>query len=82
MACKLIITSDVTAADHITVMDMALAALPEQVRPRPDDPRSPRLLVRTHDFAAARRERGCEFSVGFSIDAAVQTAVLSVPEAG
>ena len=77
-----------TAADHITVLDMALAALPAHVRPRPDDPRSPRLLVRTdaagatHDFAAALRERGCEFSVGFSIDAAVQTAVLSVPEAG
>jgi Transposase DDE domain group 1 len=67
---------------------MALAGLPAHVRPRPDDPHSPQLLVRTdaagatHDFAAALLERGCEFSVGFTIDAAVQTAVLSVPEAG
>jgi hypothetical protein len=77
-----------TAADHVSVIEMALAALPEHARPRPDDPDSPRVLVRTdaagatHAFATALRERGCEFSVGFGIDAAVQQAVLAVPEAG
>jgi hypothetical protein len=77
-----------TAADHITVLDMALAALPADVRPRPADPGSPAVLVRTdaagatHDFAAALRDRGCGFSVGFAIDAAVQKAVLSVPDEG
>ncbi len=28
-----------TAADHVTVLDLALASLPVQVRPRPDGPR-------------------------------------------
>ena len=30
-----------TAADHIAVLDLALAALPEQARPRPGDPTGP-----------------------------------------
>ena len=36
----------------------------------------------THAFAAAVRERGCSFSVGFTIDQAVQEAVLAVPAQG
>jgi hypothetical protein len=77
-----------TAADHVTVIDMAIAALPEAARPRPDADDGPAVLVRTdaagatHTFTAALRERGCAFSVGFAIDPAVQAAVLAVPAAG
>jgi len=77
-----------TAADHITVIDLAIAALPQHARPDPDDPQATRVLVRTdaagatHAFAAALRERGCSFSVGFTIDQAVQEAVLAVPAQG
>jgi hypothetical protein len=76
-----------TAADHISVIDMALAALPAPARPHAGDPQATKVLVRTdaagatHGFAAALRERGCGFSVGFGIDQAVQQAVLAVPEA-
>jgi hypothetical protein len=74
-----------TAADHIAVLDMALAALPGQARPRPGDPASPVVLVRTdaagatHGFAAALRERGCGFSLGSAIGPDVQDAVLKIP---
>ena len=74
-----------TAADHVAVLDMALAALPGYARPRPGDPASPQVLIRTdaagatHKFAAALRERGCGFSLGFTIDETVQDAVLRVP---
>lgn len=65
---------------------MALAALPAHARPRPDQPDSPQLLVRTdsagatHAFAKHLREAGCGFSMGFSVEAPVQTAVLAFPE--
>ena len=36
-----------TAADHVTVLDMALAQLPARARPRPGDPDSPRVLARS-----------------------------------
>jgi len=42
----------------------------------------PELAGATYVFAAALRERGCGFSLGFGIDQAVQNAVLAVPEAG
>ena len=77
-----------TAADHVTVIDMALAALPAAARPHPNDPPGPTVLVRTdaagatHGFAAALRQRGCGFSVGFAVDQPVQAAVLAVPAAG
>ena len=77
-----------TAADHVSVIDMALAALPESARPSADDPQATKVLVRTdaagatHGFAKALRERGCSFSLGFAIDQTVQEAVLAVPEAG
>lgn len=73
-----------TAADHRTVLQMALAALPEHARPRPGDPSSPQLLIRTdsagatHAFAKAVREAGCGFSMGFSVDGPVQDAVLAL----
>lgn len=54
-----------TAADHIAVLDLALANLPEEARPRPGELDGPKLLARadsagaTHAFAAACRSRGC-----------------------
>jgi hypothetical protein len=75
-----------TTADHITVLDMAIANLPEPVRP--GFPGGPRLLARadaagaTHGFAAACRERGVGFSVGFAITESVRAAVKVIPEAG
>jgi len=75
-----------TAADHITVLDLALAALPGQARPRPGDPTGPRLLARsdsagaTHAFAAACRDRGVGFSFGFGVDWRIQTIVDAIPE--
>lgn len=53
-----------TATDHVTVLTMALAQLPEHARPRPGDPGSPRVLARSdsagaaHLFAAACRKEG------------------------
>src|SRR5947207_3586463 len=74
-----------TAADHVQLLDMALAALPAHARPRPGDPASPRVLARsdsagaTHAFAAACRTRGVEFSFGFPVDQRVQNAVGLIP---
>lgn len=75
-----------TAADHVTVLDMALAQLPEQARPRPGDPGSPRVLARsdsagaTHRFAAACRTRGVGFSFGFPVDERIQHVVNLIPD--
>lgn len=75
-----------TTADHIRILDMALAALPARARPQPGTRRSPTLLVRTdsagatYGFAAACRENGCQFSFGFAIDEPVRTAILALPE--
>ena len=76
-----------TAADHIEVLDLALAQLPQAYRPRPGDPDSPRVLARsdsagaTHRFAAACADRGVEFSFGFPIDARIRAIVDLVPAA-
>jgi Transposase DDE domain group 1 len=77
-----------TAADHLEVLDMALASLPEPARPRPGQPDSPRLVVRadsagaTHDFAAGCRARGVGFSFGFPITDELRQAIVAVGEAG
>lgn len=69
-----------TAADHITVLDQALAALPAGWRPNPDADGAP-AVVRcdsagaTHRFAQACRDRGVGFSFGFPVDARVWDAV-------
>lgn len=74
-----------TAADHIAVLEMAIAALPQPTRPRVDDPSSTRVLARsdsagaTHAFATACRERGVGFSFGFPIDQRVQAIVELIP---
>jgi hypothetical protein len=73
-----------TTADHIEVLDLALASLPEQARPRPDEPDSPRLLVRsdaagaTHGFAKTCRERGVAFSFGFAVTEEVRDAIVAL----
>jgi hypothetical protein len=75
-----------TAADHISVLDLALAALPGQAQPRPGEADGPRLLARsdsagaTHAFAAACRQRGVGFSFGFPVDMRIQQVVDLIPE--
>jgi hypothetical protein len=75
-----------TAADHITVLEAALAALPEHARPGPGDPDSVRVVARsdsagaTHAFARACRDRGVWFSFGFPVDIRIQTIVDQVPD--
>jgi hypothetical protein len=77
-----------TAADHIEVLDMALASLPEAARPRPGHPDTVRFVVRadsagaTHDFAAVCRARGVGFSFGFPITDEVRQAIVAVPATG
>jgi hypothetical protein len=75
-----------TAADHVTVLQQALAALPEHARPQPGDPGSVRVVARsdsagaTHTFAAACREAGVWFSFGFPVDTRIQAIVDQVPD--
>jgi len=75
-----------TAADHVAVLDQAVASLPAHAQPRPGEPGSPRLLARsdsagaTHVFAAACRDRGVGFSFGFPVDTRVQAVVDVIPE--
>jgi Transposase DDE domain group 1 len=74
-----------TAADHVTVLKQALAALPGHARPRPGDPDSVRVVARsdsagaTHAFAQACRDHGLWFSFGFPVDARIQTVVDQIP---
>jgi len=83
-----------TAADHIEVLDMAIAALPQAARPRPDgagetdsDSDAARVLARsdsagaTHAFADACRGRGVGFSFGFGVDHRIQAVVDLIPQA-
>ncbi len=75
-----------TAADHIEVLDLALANLPAHARPRPGDPGSPRLVARsdsagaTHRFAAACAQREVQFSFGFPVDERIQRVVNLIPD--
>lgn len=68
-----------TAADHVEVLDLALAQLPETLA-------GPGLLVRadsggaTHAFLDHVAARGLRFSVGFDLTEPVRAAVLAVPE--
>jgi hypothetical protein len=74
-----------TAADHVTVLERALASLPVHARPRPGSPDSVRVVARsdsagaTHAFAQACRDRGLWFSFGFPVDARIQTVVDQIP---
>jgi hypothetical protein len=71
-----------TAADHVELLDAALAQLPV----RADVAGGVDMLVRadtagaTHGFVDAIVARGLEFSIGFDIVEGVRRAILSVPE--
>ena len=72
-----------TAADHVALLDAALAQVP--VKTKMADPVGGEwMLARadsagaTHGFADALRERGVEFSIGFPMDEAVRQAVLAL----
>jgi len=74
-----------TAADHVEVLDLALAQLP--VDPVGVDPDAGvAMLARadsagaSHEFLDALRARGIEFSVGLPVTEAVRLAILSVPK--
>lgn len=70
-----------TAADHVTVLDAALAQLPV-------DPRQREIIVRadtagcSHEFLDAAADRGVFFFVGHKLDAAMVTAIGKNPESG
>lgn len=74
-----------TAADHVAVLDAALAQLPDDIADRErEDPVS--ILARadsagaTHEFASELRKRRIRFSLGYYITEAVGRAALAVPE--
>jgi hypothetical protein len=74
-----------TAADHVTVLDAALAQLPADVRDRDGD--QPAVILArsdsagaTHAFAAALRERRIGFSLGYYVSEAVGQAALALDE--
>jgi len=75
-----------TATDHITVLDLALAQLPEHARASPEIPGGPQVLIRadsagaTHAFMKACRERGVRDCVGLAVDQKIQEAITVVPE--
>jgi hypothetical protein len=75
-----------TAADHVAVLDLAIAALPENARPRPDAVDGPKVMASadsagaTHVFAAALRKHGIGFSLGFAVDENLQQAILATPK--
>lgn len=66
------------AQDHIAVLDRALAQLPTA-------PGDSWMLARAdtagqiHDFAAALRERGIRFSLGYAVTERVGQAALGLP---
>jgi hypothetical protein len=75
-----------TAADHVAVLDMAIAALPAHARPRPTDVDGPKVMASadsagaTHTFAAALRQHGIGYSLGFAVDENLQQAILATPK--
>ncbi len=76
-----------TAADHVIVLDAALAQLPEPLR-RPDEQGRVAVLVgtdavgATREFAAQLAERGVGFSVGTSFaHLDVHTVLTMLPRA-
>ena len=75
-----------TAADHVTVLDAALAQLPAHLRAR-DDAGRIAVLVRTdaagatREFAAHLQQQGVEFSVGASFaHLDIATALAATPK--
>jgi len=74
-----------TAADHVSVLAMAIANLPEHARPAKGDPATPCYVVRTdsagatHDFADSCVENGCGFSFGFPVTEDIRRAIGEMP---
>jgi hypothetical protein len=70
-----------TAADHVTVLEQALASLPPDWRPGPHNVEAPKVVVRsdsagaTHAFAKACRDHQAGFSFGYPVSVGVQDAV-------
>jgi hypothetical protein len=68
-----------TAADHITVLDLALGQLPEAAR-------AGRILIRTdgagysHSFLDHLLAQGLEYSVGYAVTEDVREAITLLPE--
>jgi Transposase DDE domain group 1 len=68
------------AADHLTVLELALAQLPQSAL-------DGEILARTdsagasHEFAFACRETDIRFSLGYAIQEPVRDAILELPEA-
>ncbi len=67
------------AADHVEVLSLALEQIPTDHLDRPMLARSDSAGA-THDFAAALRETGIRFSLGFAITEAVREAILETPD--
>jgi hypothetical protein len=67
-----------TAADHLTVIDMALAQLPDRWRDKP-------ILIRadgagySHALISALSTQGLSFSVGYPVTDAVRKAINKMP---
>ena len=67
-----------TAADHLTVIDQALAQLPARWRSKP-------ILIRadgagySHALISALSAQGLEFSVGYPVTQAIRTAIKAAP---
>jgi len=73
-----------TAADHLVLLDAALAQLPRPTRAQ-DPPAGLDVLVRadsvgaTHGFVDAIGAHGLEFAIGFDITETVREAILALP---
>jgi hypothetical protein len=68
-----------TASDHVTVLDLALAQIPEEVRAsRPILARADTAGA-SHGFVNALRQRGIKFSIGLELRPSVQRAILRTP---
>jgi hypothetical protein len=74
-----------TAADHVAVLEAALAQLPGDVRERGRE-QPVEILARadsagaTHEFAEALRRRKIRFSLGYYVDERVGEAAVALPK--
>ena len=69
-----------TAADHLEVLALALAQIPEAHLDRPMLARSDSAGA-THEFARALAETGVRFSLGYGLTEAAREAILALDEA-
>ncbi len=69
-----------TAADHFTVLGLALSQLPAEDLQREILARTD-IGGQTHQFTSDCREAGIRFSVGYELNDTVRAAILEVPQA-